>query len=116
MKKLLSILFVCLCLPVYALDIPLEPIDPGKRGIGNDKELILVPSASIEDGVINIETAMASWGVTVTIYNGDGAVVYSAVSAEEGKSHSFIVGSLPADLYTIDVQLGEDYYTGEFSL
>ncbi len=59
-----------ICLPVFADKIPIEPI-PEKNGEKkHNKELILVPSASIEDGVINIETAMASWGVTVTLYNG----------------------------------------------
>ena len=49
--------------------IPLKPIDPGKRGDGNDKSEILVPNAEIENGVINVETALASWGVSVTVYN-----------------------------------------------
>ena len=44
--------------------------------VGNGKELdresILVPSASVENGVINIETELASWGVAITIYNNDG--------------------------------------------
>ena len=36
---------MCFCLAVYAEKIPLKPIDPGKRGDGNDKSEILVPNA-----------------------------------------------------------------------
>ncbi len=77
MKKFLIVfLQVFFCMSLYAEKIPLVVKPPTGKGSGKitNKELILVPSASIEDGVINIETAMASWGVTVTIYNGDGAV------------------------------------------
>ena len=79
----------------------------------NDRETIIVPSASIENGVINIETELASWGVAVTIYNSDGAVVYTSVSEGESKLHAFAVGTLPVDDYTLEVQIAENYYEGE---
>ena len=91
----------------------MKPIDPGKRGDGNDKSEILVPNTKIENGVINIETELASWGVAVTIYNSDGAVVYTSVSEGESKLHAFAVGTLPVDDYTLEVQIGDDYYEGE---
>ena len=57
-------------------DIPIKRelvMDPE---VGNGKELdresIIVPRASVENGVINIETEFASWGVAITIYNSDG--------------------------------------------
>lgn len=114
MKKLVSLFFVVLfCTTLYADEIPIEPI-PGKNGDKkHDRETIIVPSASIENGVINIETELASWGVAVTIYNSDGAVVYTSVSEEESKLHAFAVGTLPVDDYTLEVQIGDDYYEGE---
>jgi hypothetical protein len=114
MKKLVSLFFVVLfCTTLYADEIPIEPI-PGKNGEKkHDRETIIVPSASIENGVINIETELASWGVAVTIYNSDGAVVYTSVSEEESKLHAFAVGTLPVDDYTLEVQIGDDYYEGE---
>ena len=70
MRRIFSfIITIFFCLAVYAEKIPLKPIDPGKRGDGNDKSEILVPNAEIENGVINVETALASWGVSVTVYN-----------------------------------------------
>ena len=115
MKKLVSLFFVVLfCTTLYADEIPIEPI-PGKNGDKkHDRETIIVPSASIENGVINIETELASWGVAVTIYNSDGAVVYISVSEGESKLHAFAVGTLPVDDYTLEVQIGDDYYEGEF--
>lgn len=115
MKKLVSLFFVVLfCTTLYADEIPIEPI-PGKNGDKkHDRETIIVPSASIENGVINIETELASWGVAVTIYNSDGAVVYTSVSEGESKLHAFAVGTLPVDDYTLEVQIGDDYYEGEF--
>ena len=114
MKKLVSLFFVVLfCTTLYADEILIEPI-PGKNGDKkHDRETIIVPSASIENGVINIETELASWGVAVTIYNSDGAVVYTSVSEEESKLHAFAVGTLPVDDYTLEVQIGDDYYEGE---
>ena len=63
MKKLVSLFFVVLfCTTLYADEIPIEPI-PGKNGDKkHDRETIIVPIASIENGVINIETELASWG------------------------------------------------------
>ena len=118
MKRLVIFLFsFILCFPlVNAKDIKLEPKDPPKvgNGIEFDQETIIVPSASIENGVINIETEFASWGVAVCVYDGDGAVVYSSVSNTESKEHSFAIGSLSTDDYIIEVQIGDDYYEGEF--
>ena len=115
MRRIFSfIITIFFCLAVYAEKIPLKPIDPGKRGDGNDKSEILVPNAEIENGVINVETALASWGVTVTVYNNNGAVVYTSVSAIESQSHDFAVGTLPSGDYTLEVQIGEDLYEGNF--
>lgn len=100
----------------YADDIPLQKKDPPVVGNGRDfnKSEILVPNAEIENGVINIETALASWGVSVTVYNNNGAVVYTSVSAIESQSHDFAVGTLPSGDYTLEVQIGEDLYEGTF--
>ena len=114
MRKYLALFLLSfICLPVFADEIPIESI-PGKNGEKkHDRETIIVPSASIENGVINIETELASWGVAVTIYNSDGAVVYTSVSAGESKLHAFAVGTLPVDDYTLEVKIGDDYYEGE---
>ena len=118
MKKIATFLFfVLFSLPaMFAEDIKLIPKDPPGSGSGKklDRETIIVPIASIENGVINIETEFASWGVAVCVYDGDGAVVYSSVSNTESKEHSFAIGSLSTDDYIIDVQIGDDYYEGEF--
>ena len=69
MRRIFSfIITIFFCLAVYAEKIPLKPIDSGKRGDGNDKSEILVPNAEIENGVINIETALASWAVSCDNY------------------------------------------------
>ena len=101
---------------MYSETIPLKPKDPPGYGSGqkHDRELINVPIASIENGVINIETELASWGVAVCVFDSNGAVVYSSVSNSECKSHSFAIGSLSTDEYSIEVQIGEDYYEGDF--
>ena len=118
MKKIATFLFfVLFSLPaMFAEDIKLIPKDPPGSGSGKklDRETIIVPIASIENGVINIETEFASWGVAVCVYDGDGVVVYSSVSNTESKSHSFAIGSLSTDDYTLEVQIGDDYYEGEF--
>ena len=116
MKKIFTFCMLCLCLQVLAEDIKLKPIEPGKRGDGYNRELINVPSASVENRVINIETELASWGVAVSVYDGDGAVVYSSVSNTESKEHSFAIGSLSTDDYIIEVQIGDDYYEGDFTI
>ena len=120
MKKIATFLIMVLfgVSAMYAETIPLKPKDPPGVGTGtvHDREIIIVPTATIENGVINLETSMSTWGVNVTIYNGDGVVVYNAVSAEERMQHSFAVGTLSADDYIIEVQIGEDYYEGEFSI
>ena len=101
---------------LFAEEIPLKEIEREIPGTGrlNARETIIVPIASIENGVINIATELASWGVAVTIYNSDGAVVYTSVSEGESKLHAFAVGTLPVDDYTLEVQIGADYYEGEF--
>ena len=118
MKKIATFLFfVLFSLPaMFAEDIKLIPKDPPGSGSGKklDRETIIVPIASIENGVINIETEFASWGVAVCVYDGDGAVVYSSVSNTESKEHSFAIGSLSTDDYIIEVQIGDVYYEGEF--
>ena len=57
-------------------DIPIKRELVMAPEVGNGKELdresIIVPRASVENGVINIETEFASWGVAITIYNSDG--------------------------------------------
>ena len=111
------LIMVLFCLPVFADPIPLDPKDPPILGGGGrdwDKSEILVPNAEIENGVINVETALASWGVSVTVYNNDGAVVYTSVSVIESQSHNFAVGTLPSGDYTLEVQIGEDLYEGTF--
>ena len=115
-KSLLLFLMGFICFPIFADKIPIEPIPPKEGEKRNDRESILVPSASIENGVINIETELASWGVAITIYNSDGAVVYTSVSAGESKQHSFAIEALAADDYTLEGQIGENYYEGEFML
>ena len=110
------LIMVLFCLPVFADQIPLDPKDPPGLGSGGikDKSEILVPKAEIENGVINVETALASWGVSVTVYNNNGSVVYTSVSAIESQSHDFAVGTLPSGDYTLEVQIGEDLYEGTF--
>ena len=120
MKKIATFLIMVLfgVSVMLAEDIKLNPIKPPIKddGKANDRSELIVPTATIENGVINLETSMSTWGVNVTIYNGDGVVMYNAVSAEESMQHSFAVGTLSADDYIIEVQIGEDYYEGEFSI
>lgn len=119
MKKIVTILLMVLFgISVYAeTEIPLkEKYKKGNTGVGRDRSEIVVPCASIEDGVINIETELATWGISVTVYNSVDAVVYTSVSSTESKTHEFAIGSLPADDYTIKVQIGSDLYEGVFIL
>ena len=117
MKKFVTILLMSLfSIYVNADPIKLEPKDPPKNDKDRNRSEILVPSASIENGVINIETELASWGVAVCVFDSNGAVVYSSVSNSECKSHSFAIGSLSTDDYSIEVQIGEDYYEGDFTI
>lgn len=104
---------------LFAEEIPIGKVEhPSKLGNGshNDRELIIEPRASIEEGVVLIETDVAAWGVAVTVYNSEGAVVYTAASSEDATSHEFAVGNLPAGEYVIEVQLGEDTYEGVFNI
>lgn len=119
MKKVATLIFTLLfCVSIYAEEIPLKEKDKrdNNSGIRHNRTELIVPSASIEDGVINIETELATWGVTVTVYNGDGAVVYTSVSSSESTNHEFAIGTLAEGNYTIEVQLGEELYEGEFEL
>lgn len=119
MKKFVTILLIILfSVSVYAeTEILLkEKYKKGNTGVGRDRTEIVKVRASIEDGVINIKTELATWGVTVTVYNSDSAVVYTSVSPMESKVHEFAVGTLPADYYTIEVQIGSNLYEGVFSL
>ena len=119
MKKfVLSCLIMFFCLPVVAEEIELKEkrTKSGEPGSLGNKNEYVVPSASIEDGVITIGTELASWGVTVTVYNGDDAVVYTSTSATEGKTHVFTVGELAEGDYVLEVELGEDLYEGLFSM
>ena len=117
MKKVATLIFTLLfCVSIYAEEIPLKEKDKrdNNSGIRHNRTELIVPSASIEDGVINIETALATWGITVTVYNGDGAVVYTSVSAIESQSHNFAMDTLPSGSYTLEVKIGEDFYEGDF--
>ena len=119
MKKTITLIFALLfSLYLYADPIELNKKEPPIKGSGskNDRETINVPIASIENGVINIETELTSWGVAVCVFDGNGIVVYSSVSNAECKSHSFAIGSLSTDDYSIEVQIGEDYYEGDFTI
>lgn len=110
------LIMVLFCLPIFADPIPLDPIEPPIFGGGGewDRSDILTPSASIDDGVINIETELATWGVTVTVYNDDGVVIYTSVSNDESTNHEFAIGTLAEGDYIIEVQLGEYLYEGNF--
>lgn len=119
MKKIVTILLMALFgISVYAEEIVLTPRDTPKTGTGNgwERTEIVEVRASIEDEVINIETGLATCGVTVTVYNSDSIDIYTSVSPMESKVHEFAVGTLPADDYTIEVQIGSDLYEGEFAL
>ena len=90
MKKTITLMLALLfSLYIYADPIELNKKEPPKKGEGNEnnRSELIVPTATIENGVINLETSMSTWGVNVTIYNGDGVVVYNAVSAEERMQH-----------------------------
>ena len=89
-----------------------DPESPQK----NDKELVLGLSASIEDGVLTIESDMATHGVVVAIYDSSNALVYTSVSEIESRTHEFVVGTLPAGDYTLDVQVGDTLASGDFTI
>lgn len=89
-----------------------DPESPQK----NDKELVLGLSASIEDGVLTIESDMATHGVVVAIYDSSNALVYTSVSEIESSIHEFVVGILPAGDYTLDVQVGDTLASGDFTI
>lgn len=71
------------------------------------------PSASIEDGVLTIETEIATWGIGVTILDAGGNIVYTCENASEGTIHTFAVGILSSGDYIIEVQIGKDTFEGE---
>lgn len=119
MKKFVAILLMFFFgISIYAEEIVLNPKDTPQTGTGGCRERteLIVPCASIEDGVITIETELATWGVTVAIYNGDGVLIHTSVSPVESKVHEFSVGLLSAEDYTIEVQIGSDIYEGIFFL
>ena len=118
MKKIVTLLFLFLFfLPLCAkTEISLKEKDKRNSTNGHDRTEIIVPCASIEDGVIIVETELATWGVTVAIYNSDGALIHTSVSPAESKVHEFAVGLLSAEDYTIEVQIGSDIYEGIFFL
>ena len=114
MKKITNLLLlISFCFPLFAEEIVLIPKDRKDTNKKGDRTELIVPCASIEDGVITIETELATWGVTVAIYNGEGTLIHTTVSPMESKVHEFAVGSLSAEDYTIEVQIGSDIYEGE---
>ena len=117
MKKVLFlIMFFCSNFILLADDIFIGN-DPGQMGTGeNDKEFVLDLRASIDDGVITLNTSLSTWGVTVIIYNGDEVPVYYSTSMDESVTHQFYVGTLPADNYTLEIQIGDSAFSGEFTI
>ena len=123
-KFAVYILTTLLSFPLYAEDINIDNWDKktggsgntGGSGIEHDKELVLDLRASIDDGVITLNTSLSTWGVTVTIYNGDEVPVYCSTSMDEGVTHQFYVGTLPADNYTLEIQIGDSAFSGEFTI
>ena len=117
MKKIVAIFLMFLfSIPLYAEEIVLEPkdkFDGSKRG---DRTELIIPSASIEDGVLTIESDMATHGVVVAIYDSSNALVYTSVSEIESRTHEFVVGTLPAGDYTLDVQVGDTLASGDFTI
>ena len=117
MKKIVAIFLMFLfSIPLYAEDIVLEPkdkFDGSKRG---DRTELIIPSACIEDGVLTIESDMATHGVVVAIYDSSNALVYTSVSEIESSIHEFVVGILPAGDYTLDVQVGDTLASGDFTI
>ena len=117
MKKLVFLtMFLFSSIISFADDIYVGN-DPGQMGTGeNDKELVLGLSACIEDGVLTIESDMATHGVVVAIYDSSNALVYTSVSEIESRTHEFVVGTLPAGDYTLDVQVGDTLASGDFTI
>ena len=117
MKKLVFLtMFLFSSIISFADDIYVGS-DPRQMGTGeNDKELVLGLSASIEDGVLTIESDMATHGVVVAIYDSSNALVYTSVSEIESRTHEFVVGTLPAGDYTLDVQVGDTLASGDFTI
>lgn len=116
-KKLLLLILSFFCVAsLRAEEIVLEPVDKKDKGARRDRTEIVVPSAEIENGIMVVETERATWGVSVTISDENGAVVYTAYDAMESIAHEFAVSSLPQGGYIIEIQIGEDFYEGFFSL
>lgn len=119
MKKIfLFLLALMFGVSLFADTIKLEKKDPPGLGSGqrHDKELVLGLSASIEDGVLTIESDMATHGVVVAIYDSSNALVYTSVSEIESRTHEFVVGTQPAGDYTLDVQVGDTLASGDFTI
>ena len=105
MKKFILILVsILFCSSLFAEDIPLSKKDAGAGGygMGNDKELVVGVSASIED--------------VVSIYDSSCVVVYTSVSEIEGKTHEFVVGEQPSGDYILEVEIGDTLASGEFTI
>ena len=119
MKKFILILVsILFCSSLFAEDIPLSKKDAGAGGygMGNDKELVVGVSASIEDGVLNVATDVATHGDVVSIYDSSCVVVYTSVSEIEGKTHEFVVGEQPSGDYILEVEIGDTLASGEFTI
>ena len=119
MKKFILILVsILFCSSLSAEDIPLSKKDAGAGGygMGNDKELVVGVSASIEDGVLTVATDVATHGVVVSIYDSSCVVVYTSVSEIEGKTHEFVVGEQPSGDYILEVEIGDTLASGEFTI
>ena len=114
MKQLFLFLTVCFAtVLVSAEELPVVPVDPPDTK-KTDRIEIIIPNAVIEDGILTVKTELATWGVSVTISDENGDVVYSAYDTMESTIHEFAIGTLPTGGYTVEIQIGEDLFVGNF--
>ena len=115
-KCLLVLMALFYCISMNAEEQEIVLYEQGVEDeVGFDKRSInLGPTATIDEGLLRIDTNVSVAYVRVVIKDNNGNVVYSGSDGTTARSHQFAMGNLPEGCCTLEVRIGDRAYYGEF--
>ena len=118
MKRLFAF-FVSLCLGLscWSEEVVVQLYgNPLEDRTYDERSINLGPTATIDEGILRIDTNVSVAYVWVVIKDDNGNVVYSGYDGTTARSHQFAMGDLPEGCYTLEINLSGNDFWGDFCL
>lgn len=115
--KRLSIILCCLLSTMlcYATSTPFVDWPPDEQGGEDNRGITLLPTIDYQDGVVTINTPYQIDDVEVTIWDNQGAVLYSTVIPVINVQHSIVLSDyVDANKFSIQIAYDDIYLIGWF--